>query len=463
MLTSRRTPLVTVLAGAAALVAGACSGGSQGGRPRRTTVAPATSTSSTTTAASSTTAAATTTTQPVAALRAHRPARDRPDHPEPPGPRREDRQPRRGPPADRAQPGRRRVRGEVEGITRFFAVFQSADSSPVGPIRSARTTDVNLVADAVPPAVRVVGRQPDGAAPDRRGRPHRRRPGPGQRPRRLLPRQPHQRQERRAQPLRRHRRALHAGPRRPGRPGAAVHLPRPTASRRRSATPSPASSCTCESTKAQFLWDAASKTWLRSENGSPHVDHDGVQIAPANVVIQFVSYVGVPGVGQSQQAVTVGEGEAWVFTDGKVVKGTWSRPDPKQPAVYKDAAGHVGRPDPGPHLGGAAPAGPGRRDPRRRRPAVASPYPVSARRAGRRLGIGGTAPRLAHVRPTSTPTRHRHLPRQAGPGRDAEGRRDHGRRHARAGQDRRGRRRLRRHGARAGAGRHPRATAAWPA
>ena len=34
----------------------------------------------------------------------------------------------------------------VEGITRFFAVFHSATSDPVGPIRSARTTDVNLLA-----------------------------------------------------------------------------------------------------------------------------------------------------------------------------------------------------------------------------------------------------------------------------------------------------------------------------
>ena len=82
---------------------------------------------------------------------------------------------------------------------------------------------------------------------------------------------------------------------------------------------------TMQSTKAQYLWDPATGTWPREENGSPHVDHDDVQIAPANVVVQFVSYVGVPGVGQSQQAVTVGEGEAWILTDGKIIKGTWSR------------------------------------------------------------------------------------------------------------------------------------------
>ena len=89
-----------------------------------------------------------------------------------------------------------------------------------------------------------------------------------------------------------------------------------------------------------ILIDDSRSMQLRDENGSPHKDYDDVQIAPANVLVQFVSYVGVPGVGQSQQAVTVGEGEAWIFTDGKLVKGKWIRPDPKQPAVYTDASAY---------------------------------------------------------------------------------------------------------------------------
>jgi len=42
LLTSRRTPLVTVLAGAAALVAGACSGGSKAATPTTTSTVAAT-------------------------------------------------------------------------------------------------------------------------------------------------------------------------------------------------------------------------------------------------------------------------------------------------------------------------------------------------------------------------------------------------------------------------------------
>ncbi|HEV7887212.1 MAG TPA: DUF3048 domain-containing protein, partial [Acidimicrobiales bacterium] len=32
-----------------------------------------------------------------------------------------------------------------DGVTRFFTIFQSQDADPVGPVRSARTTDITLV------------------------------------------------------------------------------------------------------------------------------------------------------------------------------------------------------------------------------------------------------------------------------------------------------------------------------
>ncbi|HEY1279471.1 MAG TPA: DUF3048 domain-containing protein, partial [Acidimicrobiales bacterium] len=143
-MTLRRTPLVT-LAGVAALVAAACSGGSKAAEPTTTATTPA-PTTTTSTSTTSTTVAATTTTAPVAryaltGLPVDDPAtQNRPalvvkidNHPE-----------------ARPQTGLNQAdvvyEEMVEGITRFFAVFQSADSTPVGPIRSARTTDVNIVA-----------------------------------------------------------------------------------------------------------------------------------------------------------------------------------------------------------------------------------------------------------------------------------------------------------------------------
>ena len=37
--------------------------------------------------------------------------------------------------------------------------------------------------------------------------------------------------------------------------------------------------------------------------------------------------------------MTVGEGDAWVFTGGKVIGGHWTRPDVNKPATFTDAGG----------------------------------------------------------------------------------------------------------------------------
>lgn len=87
-----------------------------------------------------------------------------------------------------------------------------------------------------------------------------------------------------------------------------------------------------------YGWDAASKSWLRSINGKPSKAFDGKQIAPANVVLQFTDYEGGAG-SFGAKGVTVGEGDVWVFADGKVAKGRWKRPDKTKPAKYVDAAG----------------------------------------------------------------------------------------------------------------------------
>lgn len=335
---TRRTSLAA-LAGAA-LLASACSGGSKAATPSTAPPTTAGSTTSSTPETTTSTVPATTTTVPVAryvltGLPVTDPAtQNRPalvvkidNHPE-----------------ARPQTGLTQAdvvyEEEVEGITRFFSVFQSTDSTPVGPIRSARTTDVNLVAGLSHPLFAwsggnpTVQRQISGADLTDVGFGVASKPGGYFRENRT-----HATQSEHT--LYADTVALYSLA--PAGQGA----PAPLFTFRADGAPSPVGDpidgvkLQMEGTKAQWTWDPTTQTWLREENGSPHVDHDGVQIAPANVVLQFVSYVGVPGVGVSQQAVTVGEGEAWVLTDGKIIKGTWSRPDPKQPAVYKDSAGNV--------------------------------------------------------------------------------------------------------------------------
>ena len=92
-----------------------------------------------------------------------------------------------------------------------------------------------------------------------------------------------------------------------------------------------------------WTWDRASGTWKRAIFGSPEILASGVQLAPQNVVVMFVSYVGGdPNHGnEGAEAVVTGHGNALVFTAGHEIQGTWSRPDKSRPAQLLDGAGKV--------------------------------------------------------------------------------------------------------------------------
>jgi hypothetical protein len=95
---------------------------------------------------------------------------------------------------------------------------------------------------------------------------------------------------------------------------------------------------------ATYDWDAASGTWKRGENGTPHTAASGAQIAPQNVVIQFVTTRTLNYVDQSGTNVVesniVGSGEAWILSNGRVTKGRWSKASETAPTKYTDSAGN---------------------------------------------------------------------------------------------------------------------------
>jgi hypothetical protein len=86
-----------------------------------------------------------------------------------------------------------------------------------------------------------------------------------------------------------------------------------------------------------YTFDPASHTWKRAFGPTPHTVVSGQQIAPTNVIVQFVGCcLDTPEGGGYQ---TVGEGDAWVFSDGKIVRGKWSRSEASQDTRFTDAAG----------------------------------------------------------------------------------------------------------------------------
>lgn len=83
---------------------------------------------------------------------------------------------------------------------------------------------------------------------------------------------------------------------------------------------------------SRFTWDPTTGTWPRSQRGTPHVDTAGQQIAPTNVVIVEVQHDQSGQLGRSRpHAVVTGTGRAVVLTQGHVVEGTWWRPNLAEP------------------------------------------------------------------------------------------------------------------------------------
>jgi hypothetical protein len=228
------------------------------------------------------------------------------------------------------------------GVTRFATIFHSSDADSVGPVRSARSTDI-LIAGALnrplfaySGANTVFQRQLAGSplvdvGVDRFPGDYRRqagRPAPynlfsGTAP--LFSHTP------------------------PGAgPPPALFPFRPAGRPASGAGAAPAGGVSVEYrgnivTAVQYAWDQASGTWRRSQDGRPHVDAAGAQVAPKNVVVQFVRYRDT-GLRDRSGAVVPegeiqGEGEAWVLTDGKIVRGRWRKPTAQAVTQYVDGAG----------------------------------------------------------------------------------------------------------------------------
>jgi hypothetical protein len=93
-----------------------------------------------------------------------------------------------------------------------------------------------------------------------------------------------------------------------------------------------------------WRWDAASSRWLRFQDAAVDLDSAGGQLSAANVV---VVRVGVSNDGGVPKTELVGGGEAWVLSGGGMVHATWSKADRLAPIRLVDDTGAVIRLAPG--------------------------------------------------------------------------------------------------------------------
>jgi hypothetical protein len=85
-----------------------------------------------------------------------------------------------------------------------------------------------------------------------------------------------------------------------------------------------------------YIWDKETNTYKRSVAGKPHEDREKGQISP-DVVIALRSNYSQDGIYSVYQ--TTGSGDCYVFQNGTVIEGKWSRSSDKEMLKFTDKNG----------------------------------------------------------------------------------------------------------------------------
>ena len=230
----------------------------------------------------------------------------------------------------------------VEGnITRLVAVFHSQQPGRVGPVRSARTTDVELLPQLVEPLLAWSGGN-EGVTGAVRSSPWIIDAGwdqaPGSYARDSSRRAPHN---------------LYAqgdelwqlAPEGTPTPRALFRYRTSGQEMPSTAQPSQGVDISWGSGGAvapvSWRWDGDLRLYVRTQRGKLHKDEDGTVLTARNVVVMATEYGQSAADSRSPEAKTVGSGELFVFTNGRVIHGRWDRPDITRPAALTDDEGNT--------------------------------------------------------------------------------------------------------------------------
>lgn len=231
----------------------------------------------------------------------------------------------------------------VEGsVTRLLAIFHSTDAAPVGPVRSARTSDLAIVGELNRPYFAWSGANANFAERVRnapltdvgvdKARDHYRRAGDRPAPSNLM-------LESTAD-----LRSLPASDGAAAPPQLFTYRVEGQAPAHLEAvgTVTVSYGTSAGAAPVTYTWNGTG--WARTQKGTPHVDAAGAQVAPPNVIIQFTPYAssgvndqfGVP----IPEAQLVGSGDAWILTAGGLVAARWEKTANDSPTTYTDVDGN---------------------------------------------------------------------------------------------------------------------------
>jgi hypothetical protein len=215
----------------------------------------------------------------------------------------------------------------VEGrTTRFAAAFHSQSSDPIGPIRSGRTQDVNLFTSFNEPLFVWSGGNPGvtqaindsfliNMGPSNANGYYR---GPGRAPHNLY--------------TSTDAIWLQTPEGHPGAPGPQFRYLE--ADEEFDGDPTAGVKVRVGSENIEWTWNEEFSKFDRSQRGQSHDDRVFGRIRATNVVVLGVPYQPSAVDSRSPEAQTIGEGPAYIFTDGEYVLGTWKREYSVYPIEY---------------------------------------------------------------------------------------------------------------------------------
>lgn len=97
----------------------------------------------------------------------------------------------------------------------------------------------------------------------------------------------------------------------------------------------------------RYDYNVATNSYQRSVAGAAHVDaNSNTQISPKVVVAMIIPY-GVEGDGYHSTYSTIGSGSVYIFQDGNVTTGQWTKPGNKSQISFTDTSGKTLKLNPG--------------------------------------------------------------------------------------------------------------------
>ena len=234
------------------------------------------------------------------------------------------------------------------GQTRLFAVFHSHDADVVGPIRSARPVDADLlralngglfaysgaapgeIAPVIDHSTATLLSNDAGVGAFYRAKGHRAPHNVFASTADLYAAGAEEGDQSPAPPA-----LFHFGPAAPGgQPNATADVPMGNHA------------------TASWAWNPQLGQYERTQDGTDDVLEDGTRVTADNVLIMSVGVTGtgvfdVNGV-EDPLPLVIGFGPCWLLRDGQLVQGSWSRASITDPTIFHDAAGkdlvfHTGR------------------------------------------------------------------------------------------------------------------------